>query len=83
MKRFAYLLIVAMTSTSVFAQGNPSAADKMKLREDVIEQDQIDDSDTLAIPFDDSATEDEEMLDRMERKPYAPEVPTKSDPIKK
>lgn len=35
---------------------------------DIMERDEIDDTDTLAIPFDDSEVEDEEEIDLLEKK---------------
>lgn len=46
-------------------------------KDEVMEEDQIDGTDVLAIPFDDSAVEDEQMLDRADGVKYEPFVPTK------
>lgn len=35
---------------------------------DILERDEIDDTDSLAIPFDDSEVEDEEEIDHLEKK---------------
>ncbi|MBA3722723.1 MAG: hypothetical protein H0W88_10030 [Parachlamydiaceae bacterium] len=48
---------------------------RAELRDDIMEEDELEGTDTLAIPLDDSAVEDEALLDRMEGKPF--ELPTK------
>lgn len=65
-------------SSAAFAATNAKVPSKQSVDEkfDVIEEDETDDTDPLAIPFDESEVEDEEQIDRMEGKPFKIEKKT-------
>lgn len=57
---------------------NSANSAKNKERFDVMKVDENEDTDTLAIPLDSSEVEDEEEIDRLERRPFQLEIPTKN-----
>lgn len=65
------------TTTKNTTVNQPTSSNGNVIKKDeVMEEDQIDSTDTLAIPFDDSAVEDEQILDHAEGVKYEPFVPT-------
>lgn len=75
------LMAILTLSTAILSaqpQQNQTPSN-MKERIDIIKQDQISGTDTLAIPLDESEVEDEELIDEMEGVPFAPTVPTNNN----
>lgn len=75
MKKFNLILVAGFVfcAFSVTAQNTPSSdtTSKTPVQEEeynIMKRDQIDNTNTLAIPFDDSEVEDEEEIDRLEGK---------------
>lgn len=50
----------------------PAKAEKWEEKEQIIKHDQIDSTDALAVPLDDSEVEDEELINEMEEKEVFP-----------
>ncbi len=50
----------------------PVKAEKWEEKEQIIKRDQIDSTDALAVPLDDSEVEDEELIDEIEGKEVFP-----------
>jgi hypothetical protein len=60
--------------------GNRSISQESDEKHEIMEQDEIDNSDALAIPLDYSSIEDEEELDRLRREPFTPLNPVPQNP---
>ena len=72
MKKLNYLLITLFLGASTLqlsaAPNNPNQARIDNEKFEILKRNQIDDTDTLAIPFDDREVEDEEEVNQAENK---------------
>lgn len=79
------LIFVSLSGHEIAKVDAPKAttnhnSSNLNERYEVMQEDEVDGTDVLAIPFDDSNVEDEELIDELEGKPFTPSVPTKNAP---
>lgn len=76
---FASLVHADANTNQPVPNKNSANSPKMNERFQIMEANQNEDTDTLAIPLDSSEVEDEEEIDRLEGQPFKIDFPTKND----
>lgn len=69
---FGLLFTLQMHAVDTHSNTPRDTQNETRLKDEILREDLIDQTDVLAIPLDNSEVEDQELLDRLEGKPFHP-----------